>query len=33
MNESKSATQVVFDLVEGYVDAASRLAATIADAT
>ncbi len=33
MNETKSATQVVFDLVEGYVDAASRLAATITDAT
>ena len=31
MNESKSATQVVFDFVEGYVDAAERLAATIAD--
>ena len=31
MNETKSATQVVFDLVEGYVDAASRLAATITD--
>ena len=33
MNETKSATQVVFDLVDGYVDAASRLAATVTDAT
>ena len=31
MNVQKSATQVVFDLVEGYVDAATRLAATVAD--
>ena len=31
MNESKSATQVVFDLVDGYVDAATRLAATLTD--
>jgi NAD(P)H-dependent flavin oxidoreductase YrpB (nitropropane dioxygenase family) len=31
MNESKSAKQVVFDLVEGYVDAATRLADTLAD--
>ena len=31
MNESKSAKQVVFDLVEGYVDAATRLADTVAD--
>jgi NAD(P)H-dependent flavin oxidoreductase YrpB (nitropropane dioxygenase family) len=31
MNETKSATQVVFDFVEGYVDAAERIAATIAD--
>ena len=33
MNESKSATQVVFDLVDGYVDAATRLAATVTDPT
>jgi len=31
MNESKPATTVVFDLVEQYVDAAGRIAATIAD--
>ena len=31
MNESKPAGQVVFDLVEQYVDAAERIAATIAD--
>ena len=29
MNEPKSANQVVFDLVEGYVDAATRLARTV----
>jgi NAD(P)H-dependent flavin oxidoreductase YrpB (nitropropane dioxygenase family) len=33
MNETKSATQVVFDMVDGYVDAASRLAATVTDPT
>jgi NAD(P)H-dependent flavin oxidoreductase YrpB (nitropropane dioxygenase family) len=31
MNETKSASQVVFDLVDGYVDAATRLAATISE--
>jgi NAD(P)H-dependent flavin oxidoreductase YrpB (nitropropane dioxygenase family) len=31
MNESKPATTVVFDLVEQYVDAATRIAATIAE--
>jgi NAD(P)H-dependent flavin oxidoreductase YrpB (nitropropane dioxygenase family) len=31
MNESKPATTVVFDLVEQYVEAAERIAATIAD--
>ena len=31
MNESKSATQVVFDLVESYVDAATRLAASVSE--
>jgi NAD(P)H-dependent flavin oxidoreductase YrpB (nitropropane dioxygenase family) len=31
MNESKPATAVVFDLVEQYLDAAGRIAATIAD--
>ena len=31
MNEPKSATQVVFDLVEGYVDAATRLAASVSE--
>jgi NAD(P)H-dependent flavin oxidoreductase YrpB (nitropropane dioxygenase family) len=31
MNETKPTTTVVFDLVEQYVDAAERIAATIAD--
>jgi NAD(P)H-dependent flavin oxidoreductase YrpB (nitropropane dioxygenase family) len=31
MNESKPTTKVVFDLVDQYVDAATRVAATIAD--
>lgn len=31
MIEQKSATQVVFDLVDGYVDAAQRLGATVTD--
>ena len=31
MNTSKPATTVVFDLVEQYLDAADRIAATIAE--
>jgi hypothetical protein len=31
MNETKPATTVVFDLVEQYLDAAERIAATIAE--